>query len=84
MTKEETAIIKWVKIGRVDYHKTIRFTMAFKCHHGEFQNDFSADEVLKMMNYCKVYDDVMGLIGKPCQVEAGWGEQCKFLEMWKE
>lgn len=84
MTEVTTAIIKSLRVGRVDRLKGIVFTCEFDMNGSGCALSFSSEQILKMMEDTKCYDDVQELVGLPCELNAGWGESCSFIGMWKK
>ena len=85
MSKErQTALIENVKVGRVDHYEDIVITLTFNMNGSGCMLTFSFEQIKKMMIDSKVYDDIQGLVGKPCEILGGWGQACEFLGMWKK
>jgi hypothetical protein len=80
--KEQTAIIKKIEAGIVHHSPGITFTIEFELLEGGFCNYFTPNEIRKMLEDTRI-DKVEKLVGLPCQVNAGWGEECSFIRMWK-
>ena len=82
MTQEETAIIKKINIGTFEPFNNICALVEFRTISGRFSNYLNLDTVKTMLLDTKK-ENVIDLVGLPCQVNAGWGEKCSFIKMWK-
>ena len=80
---EMTAIIKKIKIGKVDYYTELMVSCTMDMDGAGCVLTFSIPQIKQMMEDCNIYDDVFSLVGKPCQIKGGWGERCEFIRMWK-
>ena len=84
MTKECTAIIDSIDIGIPERLLNIWASVKFRTSDdGFFVNNLSIAQISDMLRDTKK-TNVMDLIGMPCQVNAGWGEKCSFIKMWRQ
>jgi len=83
MEQTKTAIIKSIRVGKVDHCKGIILSCDFDMNGTGTGLTFSMDEAAKMMDDCKIYDNINSLVGKPCEIYIDDKNTCHFKGMWK-
>ncbi len=84
MDEFKTAIISDIKIGKVDHYKGIVYSVDFDMNGTGCGLTFNGDDMIKMMEARKIYDNVLDLIGEPCEVHIDARNTCHFKGMWKK
>lgn len=80
---QKTAIIRKLVVGRVDHYKDIVVRCDFDMNGTGTSLTFTMKEALNMMNDVGIYDNIMGLVGKPCEIFVDDKNTCHFKGMRK-
>ena len=82
--ENKTAIIRSVTVGRVDRYSDLRLSCDFDMNGSGCGLSFSMKEAKQMMEDVGIYDDITGLVGKPCEIHIDETNVCHFEGMWKK
>lgn len=81
--ERKTAIIKSITLGLMDRCEGLMLSCDFNMNNSTGCGlSFTMDEAKQMMLDVGLYDDIEGLVGKPCEIEINEG-RCIFRGMWK-
>ena len=79
-----TAIIKSATVGRVDHYSDLMLSCTFDMNGSGTGLIFTMKQAKQMMEDVGIYDDVLSLVGKPCEIYVDEKNTCHFQEMWKQ